>query len=203
MLKKMTTLQFIKKSRPKLKCGDVFYYHIDNKFYYGIVLLTQLDPSISEGVDFTILLSNYHEVNYTDFDLDKFKTKIINRDLIAPPVIINKRAWTQGYFCNYINIDLSFIKDILNDCRFAYYDELYDVNYKIRNDIPDLKLVGKTGLYGYEGVEYLIQIGLGLYIDHDEVNFTYRQYRDLEYYIENREIPYWYYNAIGQTKIIP
>ncbi len=170
-------LNFIKKSRPKLKCGDVFYYHIDNKFYY--------------------------ETNYTDFNVDRFKEKIILRDIIAPPIIINKRAWTQGYFCSYTNINLSFMKDILSDCRFAYFDELYDVNYKIKDDLPDLKLVGKIGLFGYEGVQYLIQIGLGLYIDKEEINFTYRQYRDLEKYIKGREIPYWYYNAIGQAKIKP
>lgn len=196
-------LNFIKKSRPKLKCGDIFYYHIDNKFYYGIILLTQLDPNISEGIDFTVLLPNYYEINHNYFNVDKFKEKIINRDLIASPIIINKRAWTQGYFCNYSNINLSFMKDILDDCRFAYFDELYDVNYRIKNDLPDLKLVGKTGLFGYEGIEYLIQIGLGLYIDENEINFTYRQYRDLGKYIKGREIPYWYYNAIGQTQIKP
>lgn len=196
-------LNFIKKSRPKLRCGDVFYYHIDNKFYYGIVLLTQLDPSISEGVAFTVLLPNYYEINNTNLNIDKFKEKIINRELIAPPIIINKRAWTQGYFCNYNNINLSFMKDILDDCRFAYFDELYDVNYRIKNDLPDLKLVGKTGLFGYEGIEYLIQIGLGLYLDEEEISFTYSQYRDLEKHIKGREIPYWYYNAIGKTKIKP
>lgn len=68
-------LNFIKKSRPKLRCGDIFYYHIDNKFYYGIVLLTQLDPSIYEGVDFTVLLPNYYEINNTNLNIDKFKEK--------------------------------------------------------------------------------------------------------------------------------
>lgn len=196
-------LALIKKSRPKLKKGDIFYYAINKKIYCGIVLLTQLDPTITDGIDITVLLPNYAIGSVNEFDIAKFQKALVERNLIAPPIIINKKAWTLGYFHNFCSIDLSFLTDVINDCRFNYYDELYDVNYKIRDDLPDLKLVGKTGLYGYEGIEYLIQIGLGLYFDKNESKYTYSQYRDLQDYIQNREIPYWYYNGIGETKIKP
>ncbi len=60
MLKNMNQLKFIKKSRKKLKQGDVFYYFINNKYYFGIVLLTQLDKKISDNTAIVVLLVNYH-----------------------------------------------------------------------------------------------------------------------------------------------
>jgi hypothetical protein len=41
----MNNLVFIKKSRPKLKVGDYFYYNIGNKNSIGIVIHTHLQKA--------------------------------------------------------------------------------------------------------------------------------------------------------------
>ncbi|WP_424405452.1 hypothetical protein [Pasteurella sp. PK-2025] len=202
MLKKMTTLQFIKKSRPKLKQGDVFYYLINNKYYLGTVLLTQLDRDIKDNTAIVVLLTNYSIEDIHDFSIEKLHKKIEELSLIAPPTLINKKAWNLGYFVNLTNVNY-LNKEILNLLRFECWDHLCDYQYNPSYNIPELKLFGSSGIYGYEGIEYIIQIGLGLFYDNNEKPYKYYEDSDFKKYIKNNKLPYWYYNAIGQTEVIP
>lgn len=92
MFKEMTNLQFIKKSRPKLKEGDIFYYYINNQYYFGIVLLTKLDHELSDNIAITVLLVNYSESDISNFSVKFLEEKIKQLYLIAPPIVINKKV---------------------------------------------------------------------------------------------------------------
>ncbi|WP_143933445.1 hypothetical protein [Pasteurella testudinis] len=191
----MNKLQFIKKTRPKLKSGDVFYYHIKNRFFLGVVLLTRLDTRISDNISITILLPNYSKEKKELLSIDEMKKKIIDLDLIAPPTNINKKAWTLGYF---VNIDNITIDNILEYCRFYSLGDLYNYKYQETSSLPDFRLLGKMGTYAYEGIEYLIQLGLGL--DYDEKEKPYKYYEDYLNHLNEQKLPYWYYNSIGKPK---
>ncbi|MFZ7142607.1 hypothetical protein ACLSY0_06325 [Avibacterium avium] len=191
-------LKFIKKNRPKLKQGDVFYYFINGKFYFGIVLLTQLNPSIKDGIDITVLLPNYFESSVENFKKESFINCIYNRNLLAPQTIINKRAWLLGFFVNFKTIELSEL-NILEFLRFEAWGKVYDYNYQEVNNIPELSLFGSAGLYGYEGIEYLIQVGIGLCCDENEDPYSYYTHENFQKMIKGRSLPYWYYNSISKN----
>lgn len=195
-------LNFIKKSRPKLRCGDVFYYHIDNKYYFGIVLLTQLDKKISDNTAIVVLLVNYHTKEISDFSLEELNNKVIELDLISPPAVINKKPWSLGYFVNLENIHYKN-QDILELLRFECWNYVCNYQHEPSNDVPEVKLFGSVGIYGYEGIEYLIQVGLGLFLDKRELPYKYYEDEDFKKYIKNQVIPYWYYNSLSENQINP
>lgn len=199
MLNNINQLKVIKKSRTKLKQGDVFYYFINNKYYFGIVLLTQLDKKVSDNTAIVVLLINYHTKEISDFSLEALNNKVINLDLIAPPVVINKKAWSLGYFANFENINYKN-QDILELLRFECWDYVCNYQYEPSNDIPEIKLFGSAGIYGYEGVEYLIQVGLGISFDKNEQPYKYYEDNDFKKYIKTPYLPHWYYNSLGENQ---
>lgn len=146
----MTNLQFIKKSRPKLKEGDIFYYYINNQYYFGIVLLTKLDHELSDNIAITVLLVNYSESDISNFSVKSLEEKIKQLYLIAPPIVINKKVWNLGFFANLNkNLDVS---EIFRNLRFECWDHICDYKYNHIHDIPEPKLFGSSGGYAYEGL---------------------------------------------------
>ncbi|KMK51605.1 hypothetical protein RO21_05335 [[Actinobacillus] muris] len=196
MSQKIIKLKVIKKSRPKLKQGDIFYYSINDKYYLGIVILTELNNIvIGDNVVITILLVNYSVENINDVSIDLLIEKVESLDIIAPPLVINKKSWWLGYFNNLSNMSYnnSFI---LNNLRLECWDYICNSKGEKANDIPEIKLFGSSGIYGFEGVEYLIQLGLGLAYDENEEPYSYYIDDDFKKYIKNRKLPYWYYNSL-------
>lgn len=202
MLSNINQLKFIKKSRIKLKQGNVFYYFINNKYYFGIVLLTQLDKKISDNTAIVVLLVNYHTKEISDFSFEKLNNKIIKLDLISPPVVINKKPWSLGYFVNLENIHYQN-PNILELLRFECWDYVCNYQYEPSNDVPEVKLFGSVGIYGYEGIEYLIQVGLGIFFDKNESPYKYYEDDDFKRYIKNTVLPYWYYNSLSENQLSP
>ncbi|OBX05115.1 hypothetical protein QV06_03815 [Gallibacterium genomosp. 3] len=198
-MSKEIDLQFIKKSRPKLKSGDIFYYRINNKYYFGLVLLTQLDKRIEDNTAITVALPHYCTDEITEFSINDFVYKLESLDLMAPPITINKRAWWKGFFVKFTGIDYI---TIIENLRFVYAGKVYNSQFELCNDVPTPKLLGSVGAYGYEGVEYLIQVGLGLSVDINEAPYKYYTSFFYEKYLKSKEIPYWYYNSItGRPKL--
>lgn len=196
-------LQFIQKSRPKLKQGDIFYYIINNKIYCGLLFLTKDDVGCVD-IGNVVVLPNYSLKNLDEFSADILIQKIQNGELIAPPTNINQRAWTQGYFKNFEKVDVSSINK-LEDYRITHSGHLHDRFYnKIHDyldevnipDIPDVKFLGDIGLYAYEGIEYIIQLGLGL--DYNPKEKPYDFYEDFSKNFTEKDLPYWYFNSIGK-----
>lgn len=204
-------LQFIQKTRPKLKQGDVFYYMIDDKIYCGLLYLTQSDVGYV-GIGNIVVLPNYSIESLNRFSIDTMIEKIQNSELIAPPTNINQRAWTMGYFKNFEHIDVLKITK-LEDYRLLHGSSLYDKFYhKIRgyydeinmSDIPDIKFLGKMGLFAYEGIEYIIQLGLGLEYDPNINPYKfYVEDETIQQMFSEQDLPYWYFNSIGKPLVKP
>jgi hypothetical protein len=196
----MNTFSFIRKSRPKLKAGDYFYYNINNSNYIGIVIHTHLQKNLKDNTAVVCLFLNYTFEVKTNVSIDDIKNKIIESDFLLPPIIINKRGWTNGYFSNLGNMELNDVSEILNKCCFTYSGgTIYDFNYEITKNISNAKLLGKTGLYTWEGVEALIQINFDLdwnnSVPHGSWYDPYRYYEKIKKQYPSIEIPDWYYKA--------
>lgn len=114
---------------------------------------------------------------------------------------------TQGYFKNFTSIDVSKISK-LEDYRIVHNGYLYDRFYNEIHDyldevnipdIPDVKFLGNIGLYAYEGIEYIIQLGL----DYDPNERPYDFYEDFPKNFSEKDLPYWYFNSIGHPLVKP
>ena len=204
-------LQFIQKTRPKLKQGDVFYYMIDDKIYFGLVFLTKLFPDFSDNSTIVVVLPNYSAKKLDEFSDEVMVEKIQNGELIAPPTHINKKAWTLGYFKVFTNIDISLITRLKNfrviNSAFVYdqdYVELYSpVNPIGTPDIPDLLFASNEGVFAYEGIEYIIQLGLGLDYDPNTKPYSFYQDSSMQKNFSEQDLPYWYFNSIGKPLVKP
>ncbi|QIW16285.1 hypothetical protein A4G20_08035 [Pasteurellaceae bacterium RH1A] len=201
-------LEFIRKTRPKLKAGNVFYYRINNKVYFGLVFITKAEYDYV-GIAFIVVLPNYAAQQPSDFSPETLIETIQKGDLLAPPTNINQRAWTMGYFNVIDHIDLSSIP-ILDTYRMNHsgflYDRwgkmLFDLRYDVHTpDIPNILFLGDMGIYAHEGIEYLIQLGLGL--DYDAREKPYDFYESYPKNFSEEDLPYWYFNSIGKPLVKP
>jgi hypothetical protein len=200
------TFELLKKSKPKICIGDIFYYKINNTFYAGVVLHNRLDPTLKEG---TMITCAFLETGYTtlnELSIQQVKDDLIGRKLLLAPINTNRRGWNHGYFVILDKIDLDFLESILNKIRFFYGTEtIYNMNYEEVLDCPDFKLCGKIGLYAYEGIEVLLQISLDL--DFTEENPAwYNPYKYYDELVENNfsgDLPFWYHKAKQRLDIDP
>lgn len=191
------TFELIKKSKPKIAVGDVFCYKIDNSFYAGIVLHTQLDPTIRAGVMLTcaFLETKYDTLN--DISIQKTREDLVEKKLLLPPTNTNKRGWTHGYFAMLDNLSLDFVGSTLKEIRFFHgVKTIYNINYVNVANCPDFKLCGETGLIAHEEIELLLQISLDLKFSGETPSWfdPYEYYKKLD---ENftGSLPFWYYKA--------
>ncbi len=190
--------ELIKKSKPKLKKGDAFYYKINNSFYVGMILHNHLDPTLKEG---TMITCAFLETKYTisnEISLKQITDDLIARRLLLPIINTNKRGWTHGYFVALDNIRLHFSESMLRDIRFFHSVEtIYDMNYVKALDCPDFRLCGEIGGVAYEGIEYLLQISLDLsFAEEDPIwDDPYEYYRELKEGGFSGDYPFWYLKA--------
>jgi len=194
---KMNTFSLIKKSRPNLKVGDYFYYTLNNKNYVGVVIHTHLQKNIKENTAVVCLFLGYSFNDVKNISVEDIKRNISDKNLLIPPIIINKRGWTHGFFCNIGNLDLDSVYDTLSACRFGI--SMYDINYIPVKNVIDSKLIGSVGIYTYEGVESLLQISLDLDFNPSVPQGSwydpYRYYDDIKKKNPHIELPFWYYKA--------
>jgi hypothetical protein len=197
----MNTFSFIKKSRPILKVGDYFYYNINDKNYIGVVIHTHLQKNMKENTAVVCLFLNYTFEDKKNISIENIEKKILDVDFLMPPIIINKRGWTHGFFFNLGNMDIASVFNVLSECRFATSGGGYmsNFNYEPTKEVTDAKLIGKTGLYTYEGVESLLEISLDLdfnpNVSHGSWYDPYRYYDDIKKKYPYLELPFWYYKA--------
>lgn len=96
-------LLVIKRKRPNLQKGDVFVIQPKkDTFFYGLILNTYSVPILKNGIVICIFKTITHELN-----MDNFKPDFNN--LLLPPQILGRQAWTSGYFYNVGKIDLNSI----------------------------------------------------------------------------------------------
>lgn len=192
------TFELIKKSRPAIKVGDVFYYKINNSFYAGIVLHNRFDPALKESTMNTCVFLKTKYATLSEIHLQQVKDDLVEKRLLLPIINTNKRGWTHGYFTMLDNVNIDFAESILKDIRFFYgVTTIYNLDHIKVLDCPNFKLCGATGLYAHEEIEVLLQISLDLIFT--EKNPTW--YDPYEYYRELKEdgfsgdYPFWYLKA--------
>jgi len=197
----MNTFSLIKKSRPTLKAGDYFYYTLSNRNYVGVVIHNHLQKNIKENTAVVCLFLDYTFDDVKNISVEEIKKNIIDKKLLIPPIIINKRGWTCGFFCNIGNFDLDSVYDTLSACRFSTDGGAYisDFDYKRTTNVVDSKLIGKIGIFAWEGAESLLQITLDLdfnpSVPHGSWYDPYRYYDDIKKKYPHIELPFWYYKA--------
>lgn len=199
---KANILELIKKSRPKIAIGDVFYYKINHAFYVGIVLHNHLDPAL-EGVMITCAFLETRYATANDISIQQIKDDLIQRKLLLQPINTNRRGWTHGYFVTIDNIGLDFAESVLKDIRFFYAVEtIYNMNYVEVLDCPDFKLCGKIALIAHEGIELLLQISLDLPFVQENPTWydPYKYYRELKEDGFPGDYPLWYLKAKERLK---
>lgn len=194
-----TMFGFIKRTRPKIKMGDCFCFEINSVFYAGVVLHNQLIEKYGDNTMFSIVVLDYHEKAIEDFSLETVEKSLKNKNLLIAPININKSGWSKGFLFNIGNIRTdSFEQDILKPYRFIYSrSSIYDANYEETSHIEDFRLLGRTGIYSYEGLESLVQISLDLEFSSE----PYEEYNPYGYYdglvedYPSLELPVWYHKA--------
>ena len=190
--------ELIKKSRPKLKNGDLFYYKINNCIYVGVIIQNQkyMNEDTKEINCCLFLESSYN--NIEKISINVIKNDILKHNLILPPININKKGWTNGFFVVLNNLDLSFANTVLQEIRIIYSEyDIYDINYSEKKDLSSCKLTGKTGIYSDAGVELLLQMSLDLDFEGENPEWynPYKYYDDLREMFPALEPPFWYYKA--------
>jgi len=197
-------LKLIKKSRTKIKIGDYFCFNIKDAFYTGIIIHNQLIEKYGDNTMFSALITNYNEKSINKISSDKLVLALKNRDLLIPPINLNKVGWTKGLFLNIGNVNLSnLVEDVIEDCRFFYgLSTIYNMEYKEVKNVPDYNLIGRSGIYNHLGLESMVQISLDL--DFTEPNpegyNPYEYYDELKTKYSNLELPFWYHKAKERLK---
>ncbi len=197
------TLELIKKSRPKIKTGDIFYYKIGNSFYAGIVLHNYLKPSLGEGTMITCAFLETKYATVSKISIQQIKDDLLNKRLLLPPTNTNRRGWTHGYFAIIDNVSLDFAESVLKEIRFFYgVETIYNMSYSEVPECPDFKLCGPTGGYAYEGIQVLLQISLDLPFSEENPTWydPYKYYRELKEAGFPGEYPFWYLKAKERLK---
>ncbi|WP_407265261.1 hypothetical protein [Tenacibaculum maritimum] len=111
----------------------------------------------------------------------------------------------KRFFLNIGSIDLSNLaEEVINKCRFFYgLSTIYNMEYKEVKDIPEYKLIGRSGIYNHLGLESMVQISLDLEFTepNPEGYNPYEYYDELKIKYPNLELPFWYYKAKERLKI--
>lgn len=192
------TLQFIKKTRPKLQVGDYFYYRINLQWYVGIIIQNDVymnnTPNVKDAVNCCLLL-NLHYENIVNINENEIKQCIIDKKLLLPPINLNKKGWTTGFFVKLGNISLDFAVTTLDLVRFVYgKNSIYTIDYNKTSDIPCIDLTAEIGVYAIEGFEALLQISLDLEFSSENPEW-FNPYEYYEKIANNETLPFWYYKS--------
>ena len=95
MEEKPTNLEFLKKSRKRLKRGDIFVLKPKgHDYYFGRVIDTDAESGFGPGN--AVLINIY---NATSQDKNKI-TELDKNNLLIPPTMTNRLGWSRGYFEN-------------------------------------------------------------------------------------------------------
>lgn len=86
-------LEYLKKSYKPVEAGDIFVYKMKKHPYgYGRVIRTNVTMMEAWGGIIMVYV-------YDAFSEDKNAIPTLNRNrLLIPPILINRRPWTKGFF---------------------------------------------------------------------------------------------------------
>lgn len=141
-------LVFIRRTRPKLKPGDVFVVQPkENTYFYGLVLDVCSVPDCKCLIIACIFRTVTHQMTMNDFTADF-------HNLLLPPLRLFKEPWTSGYFCNVGFVDL----DTLSIPTYAFYHmatgSVVTADSKVAKEMPEL--MGMAAMGGIGSVAFKI-----------------------------------------------
>ena len=143
----------MKKSRKKPKEGDVFVLQpIEGVFYFGKVIQTNVE-SIDSFVNAMTLIYVYQYSSISKEMPDVLE----DEELLIPPVVVNYRPWTMGYFETIGNVGVS---ESERNVDFAFWDVLREKYVDITTGQaivlkhePKYRSIFGLGSYGVVGKE--------------------------------------------------
>jgi hypothetical protein len=147
MNKHNTNLEFLKQSRKQLKPGDIFVLKPKGRdYYYGRVISTTADCGFGPPKAVLVYIYNATSKNKCDIPaLDK-------KNLLIPPVMINRLGWSRGYFETIEHKELT-IDDVLKvHCFWSRAKEVY-INEKGQQLDEPHEPIGFYGLSNYRVID--------------------------------------------------
>ena len=151
-------LTVLQKSRKRVRVGDVFaMLPCDGQFVFGRVIGDDARP-----------FPDHPEVNALLLYIFRFRApkptpphRLPASALLIPPVITNRRAWTEGYFMTVENRPIETGEQLP---RHVFRDYLFGrlVDEFGRPTAPSDSPVGEFGLGSYRTVDAEVSAALGL-----------------------------------------
>ena len=146
-------MRVLKKSNKNPMPGDIFVFQLNNsKYMYGKVIRN--DASLPPIKDMYLVYI------YSATSPDKTIPTLQKKELLIPPVVINKRLWTMGYFEKVGHKDLEKDEMFSTHCfekvhpidssKISYVNEYGE---KIPKKISPC---GSYGLVGFMGLDKMI-----------------------------------------------
>jgi hypothetical protein len=147
-------LTVLKKTRRIPEVGDIFVMQPpDGQFLYGRVVDTNANPL---GVGGAVLVYIYRARSATLTPIPA----LFRGQLLVPPMMTNKQAWTKGYFQYLENRPLSdmdrYSEHCFKDSRGWYFNEAG------KRLAGPKEPVGQWGLHSYRTIDDEISRALGL-----------------------------------------
>lgn len=142
----------MKKSR-KTPCeGDVFCIQpLKGIFYFGKVIKSNIENPDIHGHTLIFIYDIYSSDKNTMFNFE-------NKELLIPPIIVNKQPWIKGYFETLYNtsvleyekkLDYGFLNVLKNIIKEE--KEYLDINGNIMEHVPQYYDMYALGSYGIVG----------------------------------------------------
>ena len=94
------SLLVIRKKRHRPKVGDVFAFQLaDGLYRFGRVFHTDV-PVYGKGETGAILVVAYR---YEARSIEECPPRLLPKDIIGPPTLLQPRVWSRGYFAHLEN----------------------------------------------------------------------------------------------------
>lgn len=149
-------LEILSPSRKKPKIGDVFAIKpLSRDYYFGQVIKTDVDSGFGKVNNFLIYIFNATAKDFASVP------KLSRTNLLIPPMVVNLKPWTLGYFQFVRNNPLTEIlpeHSFLCTMRKVYFNEYGQKQTKPIDGIP----AGRYGLASYGAVSEEMSEALGL-----------------------------------------
>jgi hypothetical protein len=153
-----TNIRVQRRSRKRLQPGDVFAVQLlDGQYIFGRVIRTDATWGLSPDTATAILIYLYRQCS-PDKALPE-RGAMQPRDLLVPPVMINRLAWSRGYFETIGHLDLEEGAVLTQHCFRRSNGQYFDDNGQQLSRA--VEPVGIHGLHSFRTVDDLISDALG------------------------------------------
>jgi len=152
----LTNMQVLKPSRVKPRLGDLFILYIEGRYLFGRVINTEAKAGWS--MPGAILIYIYRSESTTIEPPDRSKLKPAN--LLLPPMMTNRLAWSKGYFQTISNVPLEPDDVLPQHCFRSANGDYFD---EFATEIPRaVEPCGDWGLHSFRTIDDEVSDALGI-----------------------------------------